>query len=82
MCIQVGCHHTSVGLTIAYLKPQNVLVNYGQGDMRFTDVQLSNWGNSAPAYEPYTRYRDLIGTPTRRSPEAHFRIGWGTPTDV
>ncbi|KOC17150.1 hypothetical protein AFLA70_209g002211 [Aspergillus flavus AF70] len=64
------------------LKPQNVLVNYGQGDMRFKDVQLSNWGNSAPAYEPYTRYRDLIGIPTWRSFEAHLRIGWGTPTDV
>ncbi|KAB8276005.1 hypothetical protein BDV30DRAFT_224753 [Aspergillus minisclerotigenes] len=63
------------------LKPQNVLVNYGQGDLRFTDVQLSNWGNSAPAYDLYTRYRDLIGTPTWRSPEAHLRIGWGTPTD-
>ncbi|KAF7594888.1 hypothetical protein BBP40_007922 [Aspergillus hancockii] len=64
------------------IKPDNILVNYGSGDMRFKDVQLADCGSTVPADSAYARDGDLIGAPVWRSPEAHLRIGWSTATDV
>lgn len=64
------------------IKPDNILVNYGQGDIRFTDVQLADCGNTVPADSAYAKDGDLIGAPIWRSPEAQLRIGWGTQTDI
>ncbi|PTU25587.1 hypothetical protein P175DRAFT_0430052 [Aspergillus ochraceoroseus IBT 24754] len=64
------------------IKPDNILVNYGQGDVRFTDVQLADCGSTVPADSAYAKDGDLIGAPIWRSPEAQLRIGWGTQTDI
>lgn len=64
------------------IKPDNVLVNYGQGDVRFTEVQLADCGSTVAADSAYAKNSDLIGAPIWRSPEAQLRIGWGTPTDI
>ncbi|RHZ69251.1 hypothetical protein CDV55_103615 [Aspergillus turcosus] len=66
------------------VKLDNILVNYrqGQGDIRFTDVQLADCGNTVPADSAYAKEGYMIGAPIWRSPEAHLRIGWGTSTDI
>ncbi|GIK04033.1 hypothetical protein Aspvir_008108 [Aspergillus viridinutans] len=64
------------------IKPDNILVNYGQGDVRFTDVQVADCGSTVPSDSAYAKDGDLIGSPIWRSPEAQLRIGWGTPTDM
>lgn len=64
------------------MKPDNVLVNYGPGDIRFSDVQLADCGSTVPADSAYAKDSDLIGAPIWRSPEAQLQIGWGTPTDI
>lgn len=58
------------------VKPDNILVKYGLGDVRFTDVQLADCGNTLPADSAYAKDGDLIGAPTWRSPEGQLRIGW------
>ncbi|KAB8208889.1 hypothetical protein BDV34DRAFT_222146 [Aspergillus parasiticus] len=67
---------------ISYTQPDNIVVNYGLGDVRFTDVQLADCGNTVPADSAYAKDGDLIGGPIWRSPEAQLRIGWGTQTDI
>ncbi|PGH11841.1 hypothetical protein AJ79_04638 [Helicocarpus griseus UAMH5409] len=69
-------------LGLRHVKPDNVLVNYGRGDIRFTDVQLADMGSTVPADSAYAKDGDMIGAPVWRSPEAHLQIGWGTPTDI
>lgn len=68
----------------ADIKLDNILVNYrqGQGDIRFTDVQLADCGNTVPADSAYAKDGYMIGAPIWRSPEAHLRTGWGTSTDI
>ncbi|KAG5295561.1 serine/threonine protein kinase [Histoplasma capsulatum G186AR] len=72
-----GFVHTDV-------KPDNVLVNYGSGngDIRFTDVQLADMGATLPADSSYAKDGVMIGAPIWRSPEAHLQIGWSTATDI
>jgi serine/threonine protein kinase len=64
------------------IKPDNILVNYGQGDVRFTDIQVADCGSTVSSDSAYAKDGDLIGAPIWRSPEAQLRIGWGTPTDI
>lgn len=64
------------------IKPSNVLVNYGHGDVRFTDVQLADFGSTVHRDSPYAQHGDPIGTPIFRSPEAHLQMRWGTATDI
>ncbi|KAE8146934.1 putative serine/threonine protein kinase [Aspergillus avenaceus] len=64
------------------VKPDNILVNYGQGTTRFKDIQLADCGNTVPADSAYAKDGDLIGAPIWRSPEAHLRLHWGTATDI
>ncbi|KAB8215584.1 hypothetical protein BDV33DRAFT_195103 [Aspergillus novoparasiticus] len=45
------------------VKPDNILVNYGLGDVRFTDVHLADCGNTVPADSAYAKDGDLIGAP-------------------
>ena len=66
----------------ADIKPDNVLVNYGQGDIRFADVELADCGNTVRVDSVFAKDRDIIGAPIWRSPEAQLQIGWGTPTDI
>ncbi|KAL3459790.1 serine/threonine protein kinase [Aspergillus heterothallicus] len=64
------------------IKPDNILVNYGTDDTRFTEVQLADFGSTAPAKSAHAKDSDMIGAPIWRSPEAHLQIGWGTPADI
>ncbi|PKY04130.1 kinase-like protein [Aspergillus campestris IBT 28561] len=63
-------------------KPDNVLLNHGQGKHTLFEVQLADCGSTVPSDSAYARDGDLIGAPIRRSPEAHFQNGWGTATDI
>lgn len=66
----------------ADIKPDNILVNYGQGNVRFTDVQLADCGTTVPENCAYAKDGDLIGASIWRSPEAQLRIRWDTSTDI
>lgn len=68
--------------TVVDIKPSNVLVNYGHGDVRFTDVQLADFGSTVPRDSLHAQNCDPIGTPIFRSPEAHLQMQWGTATDI
>ncbi|KAJ5921055.1 hypothetical protein N7466_009381 [Penicillium verhagenii] len=64
------------------LKPSNVLVNHGQDDVRFRDVQLADFGSTVHVDSTYAQHGDSIGTPIFRSPEAHLQMKWDTATDI
>lgn len=58
-------------------------MNYGVGDdVRFTDVQLADFGSTVSVDSSYAQHGDPIGTPIFRSPEAHLQMKWGTATDI
>ncbi|KAE8351909.1 putative serine/threonine protein kinase [Aspergillus coremiiformis] len=64
------------------VKPDNILVDYGQEAIRFTNIQLADCGSTVPADSAYAKDGDLIGAPIWRSPEVHLRLSWGTATDI
>ncbi|PWY93227.1 kinase-like protein [Aspergillus sclerotioniger CBS 115572] len=64
------------------IKPSNILVNYQQSEVRFSDVQLADFGSTVHIDSPYARDGDEIGTPIFRSPEAQLQMRWGTATDI
>lgn len=64
------------------IKPSNVLVNYGQPDSRFTDVQLADFGSTVHVDSVHAQRGDSISTPIFRSPEAHLQMKWDTATDI
>lgn len=64
------------------IKLDNVLVNYGQGDTRFTDVMLADCGSTVHGDSEYAKMGDIIGAPIFRSPEAQLQMRWGTATDI
>ncbi|KAF1841374.1 kinase-like protein [Cucurbitaria berberidis CBS 394.84] len=74
---QAGYVHTDI-------KPDNILVNYGNETDRFSDVEL---GDCADAYrvdpnaDPF-EVGHLIGAAIFRSPEANLQLRWGTATDI
>ncbi|KAF2189963.1 kinase-like protein [Zopfia rhizophila CBS 207.26] len=70
-----GYVHTDV-------KPDNVLVNYGHGDIRFSDVKLGDCGSTVHRGSEHAKQGHLIGAPIFRSPEAQLRLGWNTATDI
>ncbi|KAH8719359.1 kinase-like domain-containing protein [Phaeosphaeriaceae sp. PMI808] len=74
---EAGYAHTDI-------KPDNILVNYGNGMNRFSEVKL---GDCADAYhvdpnaDPF-EVGHLIGAAIFRSPEANLQLRWGTATDI
>jgi hypothetical protein len=66
------------------VKLDNVLVNYGQDDVRFADVQLGDCGSTCHVDHKYAKGAALIGAPIWRSPEVMLRLpsGWNTATDI
>ncbi|KAI4143049.1 MAG: hypothetical protein L6R39_004722 [Caloplaca ligustica] len=72
-----GYVHTDV-------KPDNILVNYGDNKTRFSRVALGDCGdvyrfdvNANPFEEGHT-----ISAAIFRSPEAQLNLRWGPPTDI
>ena len=65
------------------IKPDNVLVNYGNDAARFSEVQLGDCGDVYrvdPNADPLEGH--IIGAAIFRSPEAMLNLRWGTPTDI
>lgn len=59
-----------------------MLVNYGRDNLRFTDVQLADFGSTVSVDSFFAQHGDSIGTPIFRSPEAQLQMRWGTATDI
>jgi len=64
------------------VKLDNIFVNYGRGDRRFSEIQLGDCGGVVSTDSRFAREGHLIGATFTRSPEAMFQLSWGTPTDV
>lgn len=66
------------------VKPSNILVNYGedQGVMRFSDVQLGDFGDSYPQDSRWAKSGTQVGAPIWSSPEVLMETPWTTATDI
>jgi serine/threonine protein kinase len=62
----------------------NIFVNYaqGEGDVRFTDVQLGDLGGCYPADSHWATSGTMVGAPIWNSPEIMFEEKWNTATDI
>lgn len=66
------------------IKPDNVLVNYGDNSARLSEVQLGDCGDAYrfnPKPNPFEEGH-VIGAAIFRSPEAMLNLRWGPPTDI
>lgn len=66
------------------VKPDNVLINYGDNSARFSEVQLGDGGDAcrfSPEANPLEEGH-VIGAAIFRSPEAMLNLRWGPPTDI
>ncbi|RFU29464.1 hypothetical protein B7463_g6866, partial [Scytalidium lignicola] len=70
-----GYVHTDV-------KPDNILVNYTEGDIRFSDVQLGDLGGTYPITSKYAKEGTPVGAPMWTSPEVIMETPWNTATDI
>lgn len=75
-----GYVHTDV-------KPSNILVNYKDGkdqtsEVRFSDVQLSDFEGSYHQESEWAKSATPIGAPMWSSPEVLMEIPWNTATDI
>jgi hypothetical protein len=64
------------------VKLDNVFVNYGQNEQRFSEIQLGDCGGVVSKDSEFAKEGHLIGAAFTRSPEALLQLSWGTPTDV
>lgn len=64
------------------MKLDNVFVNYGRGDQRFSEVQLGDCGGVVAENSKFAREGHVIGAGFTRSPEVMLELPWGTSTDV
>ncbi|TVY42127.1 Casein kinase II subunit alpha, partial [Lachnellula occidentalis] len=68
------------------IKPDNILANYGQGPLRFADIQVADLGDVTrinPAeYLEIGKSGSHIGAAIFRSPEAMLNLRWGPSTDI
>lgn len=69
-------------IVVLDVKLDNVFVNHGQGDQRFSDIQLGDCGGAVSQDSKFAREGHLIGAAFTRSPEAMLQLHWGTPTDI
>ncbi|KAL3420436.1 serine threonine protein kinase [Phlyctema vagabunda] len=74
------------GYTHTDIKPDNILVDYGDGPSRFADVQLADCGDVCRIdSEEYLKVGvdgSHIGAAIFRSPEAMLQLRWGPSTDI
>ena len=62
------------------VKPDNILVNYGEGRTRLRDIKLADCGDSTHVDSVVEEH--IIGATIFRSPEAMLKLIWGPPTDI
>jgi serine/threonine protein kinase len=87
MCIQVKDFArdppaASLNQRFKDVKLDNVLVNYREGDIRFSDVQLGDLGGACPVDSEYAKGGTSIGAPMWTSPEVIMEMPWNTATDI
>lgn len=63
------------------VKPDNVLVNYGDGATRFSRVALGDCGD-VYRFDPMAERTHVIGAAIFRTPEEQLNLRWGQPTDI
>lgn len=59
-----------------------MLVNFQDGDIRFSEVQLSDLGGSYPEDSKWAKEGTKIGAPMWTSPEVIMETPWNTATDI
>ncbi|KAK2765666.1 hypothetical protein FQN54_008522 [Arachnomyces sp. PD_36] len=68
------------------IKPDNVLVNYGdkdgKNDTRFSHIQLGDLGGAYPTSSKWAKSGTPVGAPMWRSPEMIMETPWNTATDI
>ncbi|GJD04366.1 kinase [Colletotrichum higginsianum] len=62
------------GMVHTDMKLDNIFVNHGQGDRRFSDIQLGDCGGVVSQHSTFAREGHLIGAGLTRSPEAMFQL--------
>ncbi|WEW62007.1 hypothetical protein PRK78_007507 [Emydomyces testavorans] len=60
----------------------NILVNYGKGEYRFSEVQLADCGGVVSDQSEFAKKGILTGTNVFRAPEVHLEIPWGIASDI
>lgn len=62
------------------VKPDNILVNFGSSESRFSDIKLADCGDSTHVDAVVEEH--IIGATIFRSPEAMLNLIWGPATDI
>lgn len=88
-CSSVTWSENALTVGMSDIKPDNILVNYGKGLLRFSTVQLGDCGHScrdtpieSTDSHQRPRNRHTIGAALYRSPEAMLNLPWDTSTDI
>lgn len=66
----------------ADIKPSNILVNYGRGKKRFSEVELAACGGTVSIDSKFVKDGVPTGTNLFRAPEVHLEIPWGTVANI
>jgi len=64
------------------VKPDNILANRGQGGQRFTEIKLSDLGDSRMNNATKSNTEPVSGTPVYRAPEMILRVPSTTAVDI
>ncbi|KAL2130813.1 hypothetical protein VTI74DRAFT_5924 [Chaetomium olivicolor] len=70
------------GVVHTDIKLDNIFVNHGRGDRRFSEVQLGDCGGVVSQQSSFAREGHVIGAGFTRSPEVTFQLPWSTATDI
>lgn len=64
------------------VKPDNVFINFREGDIRFSDVRPGDLGGCYPADSDFATSGTLVGAPIWSSPEVILEMPWNTAIDI
>ncbi|KAL8945391.1 MAG: hypothetical protein Q9211_000100 [Gyalolechia sp. 1 TL-2023] len=64
------------------VKPDNLLVNLGSGNVRFSEIKLGDLGDSVAEDDPTNTGQHIIGAPIYRAPEVMLNVRWTTAVDM
>ncbi|KAF2415908.1 hypothetical protein EJ08DRAFT_673805 [Tothia fuscella] len=65
-----------------HIKPDKILVNYREGDVRFSEVELGDLGGSYTADTKRAQRGTPVGATIWNSPEVVMGAQWRTATDI